>query len=112
VLLSFLNKPFNPFNGLRVGRKPANDRLASSKLFSYSNAPIVPLADSLFVKICTVDLFDSVHMNALANSSRRRLGQILGSTRGQELVQTAEDWMREHGVADPEKMTCFHAGPL
>ncbi|HME10881.1 MAG TPA: AAA family ATPase, partial [Bryobacteraceae bacterium] len=59
-----------------------------------------------------VDLFDSVHMNALANSSRRRLGQILGSTRGQELVQTAEDWMREHGVADPEKMTCFHAGPL
>jgi len=61
VLLSFLNKPFNPFNGLRVGRKPANDRLASSKLFSYSNAPIVPLADSLFVKICTVDLFDSGH---------------------------------------------------
>jgi len=48
----------------------------------------------------------------LANSSRRGLGQILGSTRGRELVRTAEDWMREHGVVDPEKLTCFHPGPL
>jgi uncharacterized protein YuzE len=59
VLFSFLNKRFNPFTCLYVGRKPANDRLASSELFSYSNAPIVPLADLFLVEICTVDLFNS-----------------------------------------------------
>ena len=45
MLFSLLDKPLNPFDGLGVDRKPANDRFASRELFSYSNAPVVPLAD-------------------------------------------------------------------
>ncbi len=48
---------------------------------------------------------DEVAMQLHAAAARRRRGELMGGSEGQELIARADDWMTEHGVRNPERMT-------
>jgi serine/threonine protein kinase len=48
-------------------------------------------------------------MALLAAAARRRRGELLGGSAGEDLVRAADAWMREHGVIEPAKMTAMIA---
>ena len=55
------------------------------------------------------DEFDLADMNLYAAVARRRLGQILGGDRGQDLVRQADLFMTAHSVRNPARMTRMFA---
>jgi len=48
---------------------------------------------------------ETVDCNLYAAAARRRKGEILGSPEGQDLIAEADQWMKENGIINPEKMT-------
>jgi eukaryotic-like serine/threonine-protein kinase len=56
-----------------------------------------------------VEQFELASMGLHAAVSRRRLGELMGGDDGRALVSTADGWMRDHGVANPERMTALLA---
>jgi len=44
-------------------------------------------------------------MNLYAAAARRRLGEIVGGERGQELITDADAWMERQKIKNPEKLT-------
>jgi hypothetical protein len=51
--------------------------------------------------------FAGAGLNGLIAATRRRLGMVCGGAQGQELVRTAEDWMRGQQVANPARFTAM-----
>jgi eukaryotic-like serine/threonine-protein kinase len=49
--------------------------------------------------------FDREAMRLHAAVTRRRLGRLLASDRGQAMIREAEDWMTTQGIKNPERMT-------
>jgi serine/threonine protein kinase len=49
--------------------------------------------------------FSSADMHLHAAVARRRLGQMLGNSQGQELVRQAEEWMNEQTIHNHARMT-------
>ena len=62
-----------------------------------------------------VAIFDSRGMGVFAATARRRLGQLRGGEAGRELVDRAEQFLRDQRVANIEKLTrlyvCGISGP-
>ncbi len=52
-----------------------------------------------------VALGEAAHIGFITAAARRRLGAILGGDEGRALVAEAEQWMREVGIKNPERMT-------
>ncbi len=53
--------------------------------------------------------FEAADMHLHAAVARRRLGQILGGTEGQELVRQAEEWMNGQEIRNADRMTTLLA---
>ena len=53
--------------------------------------------------------FESLGQGMMANTAKRRLGQLRGGADGARLVDEAEQWLLQQGVADIEAITRFHA---
>jgi len=53
--------------------------------------------------------YDSAEMSLRANVARRRLGELLGGTRGQELARAADATMRAQGIHDVERWTRMYS---
>jgi len=53
--------------------------------------------------------YESLGQGMLANTAKRRLGQLTGDAKGAGLVGDAEQWLRQEGVVDLEAITRFHA---
>jgi len=49
--------------------------------------------------------FEHADMNLYAAAARRRLGEIVGGERGQELITDADAWMERQKIKNPEKLT-------
>ncbi|CAN5474848.1 hypothetical protein BH20ACI3_BH20ACI3_01720 [soil metagenome] len=49
--------------------------------------------------------FDLADIDLYAAATRRRLGEILGSERGRQLIAEADAWMREQEIKNPAAMT-------
>ncbi len=43
----------------------------------------------------------------LATVAKRRLGQVIGGDEGRKLIEAADAWMRDRGVANPERLTAM-----
>jgi hypothetical protein len=43
-------------------------------------------------------------MHLCAAAARRRLGECMGGTRGQQEIDRAERWMSDQRIKDPEKL--------
>jgi hypothetical protein len=52
-----------------------------------------------------VTLGEAARTAFLTAAARRRLGALVGGDEGRALVAAAEQWMREAGIKDPERMT-------
>jgi len=94
----------------RMARRLAKEKMAYAEpLVSLIRAPIAvrdgnyQLAISLLS--AAVDGFESTDMQLRAMVARRRLGQTLGGDRGRELIETANAWMLEQEIKNPELMT-------
>ncbi len=63
--------------------------------------------------------FDSVPMHLFAAVARRRLGELRGGSEGRELIAASTQWMRDHEIQNPDRMTAaitpwtprFRSGP-
>ncbi len=63
-------------------------------------------------------LFDDVPMHLFAAAARRRLGELRGGSEGRDLIASSNQWMLDHEIQNPERMTaaiapwtpCFHSG--
>jgi hypothetical protein len=51
-----------------------------------------------------VELFDGLSLPMLVVCSQRRLGQLLGGSRGRALVEGSDAFMREQGVVDHDAL--------
>lgn len=49
--------------------------------------------------------FDCVPMHLFATAARRRLGELRGGSEGRALVESSNQWMLEHEIRNPERMT-------
>jgi hypothetical protein len=49
--------------------------------------------------------FDAVHMRLYATVSRRRLGEMIGTDRGRQMVAQTEEWMTKQQIKNPARMT-------
>jgi hypothetical protein len=56
-----------------------------------------------------LDGLENSNMKLYAAVTRRRLGQILGAQEGQRLIDQAESWMNEQGIANPARMSALLA---
>jgi hypothetical protein len=56
-----------------------------------------------------VPRYEALGQGMLANTAKRRLGQLRGGEEGNRLAAEAEQWLENAGVADIEAMTNFHA---
>ncbi len=52
-----------------------------------------------------VENFDLADIDLYAAATRRRLGEILGSERGRQLIAEADTWMRKQKIKNPAAMT-------
>ena len=52
-----------------------------------------------------ITAFTTTHMHLHAAAARRRLGQMLGGSQGEDLVQQAEEWMNGQTIRNLERMT-------
>jgi hypothetical protein len=50
-------------------------------------------------------LFDEIPMHLFAAVARRRLGELRGGSEGRELIASGTQWMRDHEIQNPERMT-------
>jgi len=62
-----------------------------------------PLAAELLTQ--SIAGFEAAQMTAFATATRRRQGELIGGTRGAEMVTQADAWMRSQGVRQPESFT-------
>lgn len=53
------------------------------------------------------DGFAGLGLAGLVAATRRTLGVLCGGTQGQEMIRTAEDWMRSQHVANPVKLAAM-----
>ena len=53
--------------------------------------------------------YESLGQGMLANTAKRRLGQLRDDAKGAGLVSEAELWLQQEGVVDIEAITRFHA---
>jgi tetratricopeptide (TPR) repeat protein/energy-coupling factor transporter ATP-binding protein EcfA2 len=51
-----------------------------------------------------VEEFEAADMRLYAVAARRRLGEMVGGDRGQELLQSADEWMSRQQIKDPAKL--------
>jgi hypothetical protein len=49
--------------------------------------------------------FDAAHMALHAAAARRTLGQLIGGTEGQQLIDAADDWMGRQDIRSPARIT-------
>ena len=56
--------------------------------------------------------FDQVDMRSHAASARRVLGELLGGSEGEELVDGADQWFAGHGVRNARAMSRMHVGAV
>jgi hypothetical protein len=59
----------------------------------------------------TASSFEAVDMHLCAAATRRRLGELLGGTRGQEEVDRADRWMRDQKIKRPASMASMIVTP-
>ncbi|MBA3572441.1 MAG: hypothetical protein H0W34_10815, partial [Pyrinomonadaceae bacterium] len=52
-----------------------------------------------------VENFERADIDLYAAATRRRLGEILGSERGRQLIAEADSWMRKQEIKNPAAMT-------
>ena len=55
--------------------------------------------------------FEAVDMRLCAAAARRRLGEFLGGTRGQEEIDRADRWMSDQKIKNPANMTAMILTP-
>ena len=58
-----------------------------------------------------VACFEAVDMRLCAAAARRRLGELLGGTRGQEQIDGADRWMSDQKIKNPKKMASMIITP-
>jgi eukaryotic-like serine/threonine-protein kinase len=58
-----------------------------------------------------VACFEAVDMRLCAAAARRRLGEFLGGTRGQEEIDRADRWMSDQQIKNPAKMAAMIVTP-
>jgi hypothetical protein len=58
-----------------------------------------------------VECFEAVDMRLCAAAARRRLGEFLGGTRGQEEIGRADQWMYEQKIKNPANMASMIITP-
>lgn len=54
--------------------------------------------------------FEEIDMMGFAWSARRRAGQLMGDSRGQELVEAADRWFSSQSILQPERFAAMHVG--
>ena len=52
-----------------------------------------------------VDGFDAREMALYSAAAKRRLGELLGGQRGEELIATGTEFMTQQGIVRPDRMT-------
>jgi hypothetical protein len=58
-----------------------------------------------------VACFEAVDMHLCAAAARRRLGDILGGTRGQEEIDRADRWMSDQKIKNPASLVSMTVTP-
>jgi hypothetical protein len=58
-----------------------------------------------------VACFEAVDMGLCAAAARRRLGEVLGGTRGQEEIDRADRWMSDQKIKNPAKLASMIVTP-
>jgi serine/threonine protein kinase len=58
-----------------------------------------------------ITCFEAVDMRLCAAAARRRLGEFLGGTRGQEEIDRADRWMSDQKIKNPANLACMIVTP-
>jgi len=56
-----------------------------------------------------IESFEAIEMQIYARAARRRLGQALGGTEGEEETRAADEWMSSVGIKKPARVTALIA---
>jgi hypothetical protein len=93
----------------RLARKIEKENMAWAQPFAAIIRAAVAYQRGQQVEAATLlgaagDGFERGDMHLYAAVSRRRLGELLGNDRGQQLIKDADAWMTTQRIKNPERM--------